>query len=316
MPVDCAVSVEQVVHRYGSREALRGVTFQVGRGEIFGLLGPNGGGKTSLFRILATSFPPTAGRARIFGIDVAERPADVRRHIGVVFQAPSLDKKLSASENLMHHGHIYGLRGTELKKRIREMLERVQMYDRAADRVEQLSGGMQRRVEVAKGLLHHPQLMIMDEPSSGLDPGARRDLWTHLADVRQREQLTILLTTHLMDEAAQCDRVAILNRGEIVALGTPSDLAAEVGEEIVSLEARDPSGLVDRIRARFGVTAEVLDNTIRIERAGGHELVAQLFDAFPGEIQAVTVRRPSLEDVFIRKTGHRFWDNGESYVAN
>src|SRR5262245_59698257 len=303
-----AVSVENVVHRYGAREALRGISFRIGRGEIFGLLGPNGGGKTTLFRILSTSFAPTNGTARVFERDVVTEPHEVRRMLGVVFQAPSLDKKLTAAENLMHHGHLYGLRGAELRQRIGEMLDRVGLADRANDRIEHLSGGMQRRVEVAKGLLHRPQLMIMDEPSTGLDPSARRDLWEYLQQVRDREQLTVLLTTHLMDEAALCDRVAILNRGEFVALGTPGELAAEVGDELVSLETCNPQGLADRARAELGLTCIVLDNTVRIEYESGHTLVAQLFEAFPGEIQSVTVRRPSLEDVFIRKTGHRFWE--------
>jgi ABC-2 type transport system ATP-binding protein len=313
MSAELAVSVESIVHRYGTREALRGVSFEIACGEIFGLLGPNGGGKTTLFRILSTSFAPSGGRARVFGYDVVEQPSQVRRLLGVVFQSPSLDKKLTAAENLMHHGHLYGLRGSSLRQQIREMLERVKLQDRAGDRVEHLSGGMQRRVEVAKGLLHRPQLMIMDEPSTGLDPGARRDLWDYLKQVRDRERLTILLTTHLMDEAALCDRVAILNRGEMVAIGTPSQLAAEIGTEVVSLETRDPHGLADRIRTRLNLACTVLENTVRIEHERGHELVAQIFNAFPGEIQSVTVRLPSLEDVFIRKTGHRFWE-GDSQI--
>src|SRR5262245_38171084 len=243
-----AVSVENVVHRYGAREALRGISFRIGRGEIFGLLGPNGGGKTTLFRILSTSFAPTNGTARVFEHDVVQQAHEVRRMLGIVFQAPSLDKKLTSAENLMHHGHLYGLRGSALRQRIQEMLERVGLADRANDRIEHLSGGMQRRIEVAKGLLHRPQLRIMDEPSTCLDPADRRDSWEYLKQVRDRENLTVLLTTHLMDEAAQCDRVAILNRGELVAIGTPAELAAEVGSEVVSLEVRDTRGLADRIR--------------------------------------------------------------------
>ena len=211
-----AVSVEGLTHRYGDREALRGVSFAVPPGEIFGLLGPNGGGKTTLFRILSTALVPTSGQARIFGQDVIAQPALVRQQIGIVFQSPSLDKKLTAAENLRHHGHLYGLRGRVLRARTDEMLARVGLSDRAGDRVERLSGGLQRRVELAKGLLPQPRMLLMDEPSTGLDPGARRDLWDYLTQLRDRDGLTILLTTHLMDEADRCDRVAILDRKSVV----------------------------------------------------------------------------------------------------
>jgi ABC-2 type transport system ATP-binding protein len=239
---------------------------------------------------------------------VVKQAAQVRQQMGVVFQAPSLDKKLSAAENLWHHGHLYGLRGQPLRHQMNEMLARVGLADRAGDRIEKLSGGMQRRVEVAKGLLHHPRLLLMDEPSTGLDPGARRDLWEYLKQVRERDGLTILLTTHLMDEAERCDRVAILHHGELVALGAPMELTAAVGDEVISLECNSPQQLAERVKSRMSLTCSVLENTIRIERERGHELVAQLFETFPGEIQSVTVRRPTLEDVFVQKTGHRFWE--------
>lgn len=316
MSAEPAVLIDQVCHRYGDREALRGVSFEVGSGEIFGLLGPNGGGKTTLFRILSTSFAPTGGRAAVFGYDVVTQAAQVRQQMGVVFQAPSLDKKLSAVENLWHHGHLYGMRGQLLRQQMYEMLERVGLSDRAGDRVEKLSGGMQRRVEVAKGLLHRPRLLLMDEPSTGLDPGARRDLWEYLKQARERDGLTILLTTHLMDEAEQCDRVAILNRGELVALGNPRELAGTVGDEVVSLECSAPQQLAERVRSRMSLSCSVLENTVRIERERGHELVAQIFETFPGEIQSVTVRRPTLEDVFIQKTGHRFWEEDDGNLKS
>ncbi len=306
-----AVIVDRLTHRYGNRDALRGVSLQVAPAEIFGLLGPNGGGKTTLFRILSTSFPPTEGTAQIFGDDVVAHASRVRRAMGVVFQAPSLDKKLTVAENLWHHGHLYGLSGPALRQQIDEMLTRVGMLDRAGDRIERLSGGQQRRVEVAKGLLHRPRLLLLDEPSTGLDPGARRDLWEYLKMARDRDGLTILLTTHLMDEAEQCDRVAILNHGELVALGTPKGLSATVGDEIVWLQANDPEQIAGRIRDTLAVNCTVLDNTVRIEHSPGHELVTRLFEQFPGEIQSVTVRRPSLDDVFIQRTGHRFWEEGD-----
>jgi ABC-2 type transport system ATP-binding protein len=308
MSADPAVSVEELTHRYGDREALRPVSFTVPRGEIFGLLGPNGGGKTTLFKILSTSIVPTGGRARIFGADVVSSAAMVRRQIGVVFQAPSLDKKLTAAENIWHHGHLYGLSGAALRGRAAEMLARVGLADRAGDRVERLSGGMQRRVELAKGLLPQPRLLLMDEPSSGLDPGARRDLWDYLVQLRDRDGLTVLLTTHLMDEAAQCDRIAILHRGEMVALGTPKELTAAVGDEVVYLESQTAVRLASEIQVKWQLKATVFENTVRVEQPNAHELVPQLFAAFPGAIESVTVRRPSLEDVFIHRTGHRFWE--------
>ena len=308
MSAEPAVSVEELTHRYGDREALRQVSFTVPPGEIFGLLGPNGGGKTTLFKILSTSIVPTAGQARIFGADVVSSAALVRRQIGVVFQAPSLDKKLTAAENLRHHGHLYGLRGAALRGRADEMLARVGLADRVGDRVERLSGGMQRRVELAKGLLPQPRLLLMDEPSTGLDPGARRDLWDYLIQLRERDGLTVLLTTHLMDEADRCDRIAILHHGQMVALGTPKELTAAVGDEVVYLETQFVERIAREIQANWQLQATVLDNSVRIERHNAHEIVAQLFQAFPGAIDSVTVRRPSLEDVFIQRTGHRFWE--------
>lgn len=305
---DVAVSIRNLLHRYAQREALSGVSFEIARGAIFGLLGPNGGGKTTLFRILSTALVPTAGSAFIHGLDVTRDSSRVRRMLGVVFQSPSLDRKLTAAENLTHHGHLYGMRGSVLRERVGEMLRQVGLADRARDRVERLSGGMQRRVEVAKGLLPRPAVMIMDEPSTGLDPGARRDLWQYLQTVREREQITILVTTHLMDEAAQCDRVAILNRGQLVALGTPAELSEAVGGEVVTMETRDAAEFARQAQQRLSLACTVVDNTVRFEHEHGHTIAAQLFDAFPGEIQSVTVRKPSLEDVFFQKTGRRFWE--------
>ena len=208
--------------------------------EIFGLLGPNGSGKTTMFRLLSTLMLPSAGHAIIMGHDAATDPAGVRRHIGVVFQAQSVDGKLSAEENLRHIGHLYGLRGAALKARAGEMLRRVGLADRAKDRVETFSGGMQRRLELAKGLLHRPSVLLLDEPTTGLDPGARRDLWQYLQILRDQERVTILVTTHLMEEAERCDRLAILSHGNLVALGTPAELKQEIGGDVILLDTPDP----------------------------------------------------------------------------
>jgi ABC-2 type transport system ATP-binding protein len=296
------------VHRYQDRTALNGVSFDVRPAELFGLLGPNGSGKTTLFRILSTLMVPSSGTATIVGLDAVREPGALRRHIGVVFQAQSVDPKLTAYENLWHQGHLYGLRGQELKKRIEEILTRVGLLDRASDRVETFSGGMQRRIELAKGLLHHPEVLLLDEPTTGLDPGARRDLWQYLQILRDQEHVSVIVTTHLMEEAERCDRLAILNEGNLVALGTPEELTREIGGDVILLEARDPQSLADRIRNKFHVDASVMDTHVRLEIEGGHRFVPDVVEAFPGEIQSLSVSKPTLEDVFIHRTGHRFWN--------
>jgi ABC-2 type transport system ATP-binding protein len=296
------------VHRYENRTALNGISFGVRPAELFGLLGPNGSGKTTLFRILSTLMVPTGGRATIMGCDAAQEPARLRRQIGVVFQAQSVDMKLTAYENLWHQGHLYGLRGSALKKRILEILSRVGLADRAKELVETFSGGMQRRIELAKGLLHHPGVLLLDEPTTGLDPGARRDLWQYLQMLRDEEHVSVLVTTHLMEEAERCDRLAIMNEGNLVALGTPAELKSEIGGDVVLLDAaRDAGLLAERIRARFHVDTTVLENQVRIEHEGAHRFVTEVVEAFPGEIEALSISKPALEDVFIRRTGHKFW---------
>jgi ABC-2 type transport system ATP-binding protein len=305
------IRIDRLGHRYDQRQALDDVSFEVRPAEIFGLLGPNGSGKTTLFRILSTLMLPTAGHATIMRHDAAREPNQVRREIGVVFQAASVDVKLTAAENLRHQGHLYGLRGQALKRRIAEMLGRVGLADRAGDRVETLSGGQQRRVELAKGLMHHPSVLLLDEPSTGLDPGARRDLWLYLKMLRDEERVTVVVTTHLMEEAEHCDRLAILNEGKLVALGTPAELKREIGGEVIVMEARDPESLARRIAERFG-PCNLVDGKIRLERENGHRFVTEVVEAFPGEIDSISVSKPTLEDVFIDRTGHRFWTGPES----
>jgi len=309
---NAVIQVASLRHSYDDRVALDDISFEVRPAEIFGLLGPNGSGKTTLFRILSTLMLPTGGRAEIMGFDTARDPNQVRRQIGVVFQAESVDLKLSAAENLWHQGHLYGMRGGALKARIGEMLGRVALSDRAHDRVETFSGGMQRRVELAKGLLHHPSVLLLDEPSTGLDPGARRDLWLYLRKLRDEEHITIIVTTHLMDEAEHCDRLAILSEGKLVALGTAAELKSEIGGDVILLEpSSDAQALAGKIEQRFGLKPTVMDGKVRLEIAQGHRFVTDVVEAFPGEIQAVSVSKPTLEDVFIDRTGHRFWAEPE-----
>jgi ABC-2 type transport system ATP-binding protein len=304
------ISLVELTHNYGNRLALDRLTFQVRPAEIFGLLGPNGSGKTTLFRILSTLMVPTGGQAYLQGFDAAREPNKVRQQIGIVFQARSLDIKLTVAENLKHQGHLYGLKGAHLKNRMQEVLARVGLLDRAKDTVETLSGGMQRRVELAKGLIHSPSVLLLDEPSTGLDPGARRDVWQYLRMLRDEERVTVLVTTHLMEEAEHCDRLAILSEGKLVALGSPFALKSEIGGDIVSFETAnetDAEALAKKIANRFIISPSVLGNTVRLERELGHKFVTEVVEAFPGLVEGISVAKPSLEDVFIQRTGHRFW---------
>jgi ABC-2 type transport system ATP-binding protein len=306
---------DALVHRYGERVALNQVSLRVAAGEIFGLLGPNGGGKTTLFRILSTLVRPTSGSARIFGLDLIRDRGVLRRRIGVVFQAPSLDKKLKVRENLAHQGHLYGLAGSGLRDRIDHLLVEFNLRDRADDLVETLSGGLQRRVEIAKSLLHRPELLLLDEPSTGLDPGARIDLWQTLYRLRDQQDVTVLLTTHLMEEAERCDRVAIIDRGTIVAKGEPQQLRAEIGGDVISARSEDATSLGERISKRFGVEVSVLNDEVRIEQREGASFITKLVETFPGEIDSVTLAKPTLEDVFIARTGRRLSEEEQEPAA-
>jgi ABC-2 type transport system ATP-binding protein len=310
------IVLSDLSHDYGTRLALDRLSFSVAPAQIFGLLGPNGSGKTTLFRILSTLMVPSGGIATIRGFNVATEPAQVRQQIGIVFQSRSLDIKLTVAENLRHAGHLYGLSGKHLRARIADVLERVALTDRAKEYVETLSGGMQRRVELAKGLIHSPAVLLLDEPSTGLDPGARRDLWQYLRMLRDQEGVTVLVTTHLMEEAEYCDRLAILSEGKLVALGSPEELKSTIGGDVVLFETESADAaqsLAARMAARFDMAAlgngapAVLGNTVRLEREHGHRFLTAVLDAFPGEVRGVSVSRPRLEDVFIQRTGHRFW---------
>ena len=310
MPV---VEISKLSHAYGDRLALDGLSLSVEAGEVFGVLGPNGGGKTTLFRILSTLIPTTAGAARVMGRDVATERDAVRRQIGVVFQSPSLDKQLTAEENLRHQGHLYGLRGTDLAGRIGGALASVGLGDRARERVGTFSGGMRRRVELAKGLLHRPRVLLMDEPSTGLDPGARIDLWRQLRSISGEGTsaagdggVTVLLTTHLMEEAEQCTRLAILANGRLLACDTPAALKARIGGDVVTVATSQPDAVREALRERLAIEAGIVGTTLRFERDGGHAFVPRVVEAAPGLIDSIAVGKPTLEDVFIRLTGQRF----------
>jgi ABC-2 type transport system ATP-binding protein len=297
------IEVQNVTHRYGDRTALSNVSFEAKKGEIFGLLGPNGGGKSTLFRILSTMMVPSAGHATIAGFDVARDPAQVRRHVGVVFQTQSLDKALTVEENLRAQGHLHGLSGATLRDRMTAAMERLGLGDRRRDLVDTLSGGLRRRVEIAKALLHRPQVLLMDEASTGLDPAARRDLSRHVESLREADGVTILLTTHILEEADRCDRLILLHKGNIVAHGTPRELRARIGGDVVVLETADSQSLAARIAERFPVKPSVIDGQVRVEISNGHRFITEVVEAFPGAVDSVGLHKPTLEDVFVRETG-------------
>ncbi|MDX1547215.1 MAG: ABC transporter ATP-binding protein [Rhodothermales bacterium] len=300
-----AVAVAGVTHRYGDRVALRDLSLRVEAGAQVALLGPNGSGKTTLFRILSTLMAPTEGTAHVVGADPTADAAAVRRRLGIVFQQPALDAALTVQENLRVQGGLYGLHGRPLAERLDALLAAFDLADRQRDRVGTLSGGLQRRVDLARGLLHRPALLLLDEPTTGLDPVARRAFWDALAHQRRREGTTVLVATHLLDEAAPCDAVAILDRGRLVAHGAPDALTAALGSETLWLETADAPALRARIEARFGVEARIVGQALQLSHADAPALLPALYDAFGETIESATVRKPTLDDVFLVHAGHQ-----------
>jgi ABC-2 type transport system ATP-binding protein len=310
-----AITIDTVTHKYGERVALDNLSFDVKPGEIFGLLGPNGGGKTTLFKLLTTLMPVQTGELSVAGFNVRTQPDEVRRSIGVTFQSPSVDIKLTVRENIVYQGRLYGLSGSVLRDRVSEQMERFQIADRAGDIVQTLSGGLKRRVEIAKSLLHNPQVLLLDEPSTGLDPGARFDLWRALQSLRADSGVTVLVTTHLMEEAEKCDRLAILDHGRLAALGTPDELRSGIGGDCISIQTHSPEQAADlarRIAAALQLTPQVFDSQLRLEAPEGAKLVHTLTSQYSNDIRSITLGKPTLEDVFIRSTGHQFWDEGKT----
>jgi ABC-2 type transport system ATP-binding protein len=306
------IRIENLSYDYSGRMALDGISLQVARGEMLGLLGPNGSGKSTLLRILAGLRRPAGGRAAVDDQDVATHPAAVRHRLGVAFQSPSLDNKLSVEENIRFQGYLFGLSGRALSVRVEGMLERFGLVERRRERVETLSGGLKRRVELAKALLHSPPVLLLDEPSSGLDPAARREFWLVLGEMREAEQLTVIVATHLMDEADRCDRVALLDRGRLAALDTPAALKAGLGGDTVTLESARPDALAEKIASRLGLKAAIAGETVRLEGTDGMALARKVMEAFPDEVRAVRVGKPTLEDVFIALTGRKLESEEQS----
>lgn len=301
--MSAAVETNDLGRNFGPRAALSGVTLSIRAGEMFALLGPNGSGKTTLFRILSTLLAPSAGMARVGGCDVVGEAMAVRHQIGVVFQSPALDPQLTVEENLRCAGSLYGLRGADLVARLRSAAEALGLSDRLADRVQSLSGGLQRRVEIAKCLLPRPRVLLLDEPSTGLDPAAREGLRVTLERVRRESEVTVVMTTHLLEEAERCDRVAILHRGRLVACETPAELRGRLGTDVAVVSGPEPEALAARVREMFGWPLSVRGERLRVEVPAGGDAAGRLVSALGAAADTVTVGRPTLEDVFLDLTG-------------
>jgi ABC-2 type transport system ATP-binding protein len=306
MSAQPVIEVLDLNFRYGSRVALRDVTFQVEPGEVFAFLGPNGSGKTTLFRLLSTLVPLQDGTARVLGDCLAEKPDAIRKRLGIVFQSPSLDRKLTVAENLRCQGALYGLRGRELAVRQREVLLQLGLETRVKDRVETLSGGLQRRVDLARSLMHRPELLLLDEPSTGLDPGARSDFWNYLRQLQGEYGLTVVMTTHLLSEGDRADRIGILHEGDLVALDQPEALRRELGGDQVTITCREPVQLKEQLETRFGVSVHLMDGQLRVPPLENESLWDLLQGEFQQQVESMTWGKPTLEDVFIHKTGQQF----------
>ncbi|HEY1716422.1 MAG TPA: ATP-binding cassette domain-containing protein [Solirubrobacteraceae bacterium] len=306
-----AISVRDLVKSFGEVRAVRGVNFEVAMGEVFGFLGPNGAGKTTTINMLCTLAKPSAGSAQVAGHDVVTERDDVRRNIGLVFQDPTLDGYLTAAQNLKLHAELYGVQSDLVKPRMRQVMEMVGLWDRKDSVVGTFSGGMRRRLEIARGLMHSPRVLFLDEPTIGLDPQTRRSIWSYIRELKEREEITIFMTTHYMDEAEWCDRIAIMDHGEIVALDSPDALKAGVGTDRVTIHTDDNDAAIAALDRQFGVEAKMVEGAVVFGVAAGEEFVPRLFAEFEMPIRSVSVSRPTLDDVFMSYTGSTIRDAEE-----
>ena len=303
-----AISLRGITKTYGEVEAVRGIDLDVQPGETFGFLGPNGAGKSTTIKILCTLVEATSGTATVAGLDVRTQRDAVRRSIGLVFQEPTLDGYLTAEQNLRFHEDLYGVDKAGAPARREEVLSMLGLWDRRGDVVQTFSGGMRRRLEIARGLLHSPRVLFLDEPTIGLDPQTRASIWEYLNRLHETHEVTVFVTTHYMDEAEHCDRIAIVDEGQIVALGTPEQLKAAVGEDRVQLTTADDDQTIARLQDEFGLDASVHERQVTFSVAGGAEFVPQLFERLGVPIRSVTVTRPTLDDVFLSHTGRTIRD--------
>jgi ABC-2 type transport system ATP-binding protein len=303
------IEVRDLARRFGKLEAVKGVTFTVDEGEVFGFLGPNGAGKTTTINMLCTLLKPTGGSATVNGFDVRTQRSDVRRSIGLVFQQSTVDEYLTAEQNLRFHGYAYGLPAGIREPRIKDLLTMVELWDRRRGSVRAFSGGMKRRLEIARGLLHHPRVLFLDEPTLGLDPQTRRLIWDYLNQLRKREGLTIFLTTHYMDEAENCGRIAIIDHGSIVALDTPDGLKDAVGGDVITIATADNQAAADEVRSRYKVEPVIQDGLVRFHVPAGETFLPDFVLHFSQRLLSVGLRRPTLDDVFLSMTGHEIRDS-------
>ena len=303
------LSLKDLIYSYPGqpKPALNELSLSVQKETIFGILGPNGGGKSTTFKILSTLIRPDKGSVEINGIDVIKSPDKVRSLLGIVFQSPALDKKLTVEENLHHQGHLYGIKGKLLEDRTTFLLKRLGLWEKRNEKTENLSGGQKRRLEITKSLIHEPQILILDEPTTGLDPLARREVWNYLKFLRETEKITILVTTHLLEEAEDCDEIALIDQGRVVCEGRPSQLRHEMGSDLVSIRTSYPSELRENIRSKFDVSSSNLGNQLRVQPKDLESFVSYLVKEGSSKIDNFTVGKPTLEDLFIEKTGHHFW---------
>ncbi len=314
--MNTAVEVRGLRKNYGEVEAVKGVGFEVAPGEVFGFLGPNGAGKTTTISMLCTLVTPTGGTAHVAGYDVVKQRDEVRRNIGLVFQDPTLDGYLTAEQNLRFHAELYGVPKEVLGDRMRQVLEMVGLWDRKDSKVMTFSGGMKRRLEIARGLLHSPRVLFLDEPTVGLDPQTRSAIWGYINKLRHSEDITIFMTTHYMDEAEYCDRIAIIDHGEIVVIDSPEALKASVGKDRVQIQTGDDERAIGLLKERFGVDAAVREGQVTFAVASGEEFVPRLFAGLGVPIRSVSVSRPSLDDVFMSYTGSTIRDAESSGAGN
>jgi ABC-2 type transport system ATP-binding protein len=298
-----AISVEGLVKRFGEIEAVRGIDFDVARGETFGFLGPNGAGKSTTINMLCTLARPSGGSAQVAGLDVVRERDRVRRNIGLVFQDTTLDNYMTAEQNLRLHAELYGMPREDVAPRMRTVLEMLQLWERRGSLVGTFSGGMKRRLEIARGLLHSPRVLFLDEPTIGLDPQTRSSIWTYISTLARERDITIFLTTHYMDEAEYCERIAIIDQGRIVALDTPEALKASVGTDRVQIGTDDDQAAIAALRERFGIEAQMAEGEVTFGVAEGEQFVPRLFAELDQPIRSVSVARPSLDDVFMSYTG-------------
>jgi ABC-2 type transport system ATP-binding protein len=306
-----AIAVVELVKNYDEVQAVRGVSFEVATGEVFGFLGPNGAGKTTTINMLCTLAKPTAGTARVAGHDVVRERDEVRRNIGLVFQDPTLDGYLTAAQNLELHAELYGVEQKLVAPRMEQVLRMVELWERRDAPVATFSGGMRRRLEIARGLMHSPRVLFLDEPTIGLDPQTRRSIWTYIAQLREQEEITIFMTTHYMDEAEWCERIAIMDHGQIVALGSPEALKAEVGKDRVMIHTADDEAAIEALSERFGLSARMAEGAVTFGVSSAEEFVPKLFAELGVPIKSVNLSRPTLDDVFMSYTGTTIRDAEE-----